>query len=75
MSGNVDEWCWDGFEKGYYTKSPGRDPAGASTAPSRVVRGGAYDAEATPLWERNHANPIRGRDDVGLRLVRSVFFT
>jgi formylglycine-generating enzyme required for sulfatase activity len=73
MSGNVDEWCWDGFEFGFYSKSPERDPMGASTAPSRVVRGGAYDAEATPLWERNHANPIRARDDVGFRLVRTVF--
>ena len=72
MSGNLDEWCWDGFEMSYYAKSPQKDPMGALTAPTRVIRGGAYDAEALPIWERNHANPIYERDDIGFRLVRTL---
>ena len=74
MSGNIDEWCWDGFEVSFYGKSPKRNPKGASTAPTRVVRGGGYDAEPLALWERNHASPVRARDDVGFRLVRTVCF-
>jgi formylglycine-generating enzyme required for sulfatase activity len=72
MTGNLDEWCWDGFEVGYYAKSPEKDPMGASTAPTRVTRGGAYDSEALPVWERNHANPVQERDDIGFRLVRTL---
>ena len=72
MSGNVDEWCWDGFEIGYYAKSPKKDPMGASTSPTRSIRGGAYDAEPFPVWERNQANPIHPRDDIGFRLVRTL---
>ena len=71
MSGNVDEWCWDGYEQGYYRKSPKKDPSGARTSTDRVVRGGAYDAEGIPIWERNKAACLRGREDIGFRLVRT----
>ena len=74
MSGNIDEWCWDGFEQHYYAKSPKRDPMGAKTAPTRVVRGGAYDAQPLEVWSRNHASPVRARDDIGFRLVRTVCY-
>ena len=74
MSGNIDEWCWDGFEAGYYAKSPKRNPMGGKTAPTRVVRGGAYDAKPLAVWGRNHANPVRARDDIGFRLVRTVCY-
>ena len=71
MSGNVDEWCWDGYERGFYRKSPKKDPMGARTATDRAVRGGAYDAQGVPVWERNKAAGIRGREDIGIRLVRT----
>ncbi len=43
MSGNVQEWCWDWFDGDYYQKSDGaRDPKGAASGTSRVLRGGTF---------------------------------
>ena len=43
MHGNVEEWCWDGYEADYYSKQPpAADPLGPSQAASRVNRGGCW---------------------------------
>jgi formylglycine-generating enzyme required for sulfatase activity len=43
MHGNVEEWCWDGYEADYYSnKPPAADPLGPSQAASRVNRGGCW---------------------------------
>ena len=43
MHGNVEEWCWDGYEADYYGKKPPAvDPLGPSQAASRVNRGGCW---------------------------------
>ena len=43
MHGNVEEWCWDGYEADYYSKKPpAADPLGPSQAASRVYRGGCW---------------------------------
>jgi formylglycine-generating enzyme required for sulfatase activity len=47
MHGNVFEWCSDRYDQGYYGKSPAKDPQGASEGSSRVIRGGAWENEAS----------------------------
>jgi formylglycine-generating enzyme len=43
MHGNVEEWCWDGYEVADYSKKPpAADPLGPSQAASRVNRGGCW---------------------------------
>src|SRR4051812_24244181 len=43
MHGNVEEWCWDGYEADYYSKKPpAADSPGPSQAAFRVNRGGCW---------------------------------
>jgi formylglycine-generating enzyme required for sulfatase activity len=43
MAGNVFEWVADGWDEGYYSGSPARNPQGPESGSVKVVRGGAYD--------------------------------
>jgi formylglycine-generating enzyme required for sulfatase activity len=71
MHGNVWEWCWDGYDEGYYNQSPLDDPQGPSGASGRVLRGAAFGGgpricrSACRFW-----NPPENRDNNwGFRLA------
>ncbi len=46
MHGNVREWCLDWFDSRYAAQSPTIDPRGTPSGLARVLRGGAWNADA-----------------------------
>jgi formylglycine-generating enzyme required for sulfatase activity len=71
MHGNVDQWCSDWYDAGYYAKSPVDDPKGPATGSDRVYRGGSFGG--TPFKLRDAYRGIfspSGRDcETGFRVV------
>jgi len=75
VAGNLWEWCLDGFEPGFYGRSPKQDPIapweGAST---RVARGGGFRNAATDARSArltNRAPPV-ANDSLGVRPARAI---
>ena len=75
MSGNVWEWTQDGYDSGYYSSSPGTDPAGP-TGPGthRVSRGGSWGDGAADVRVAVRFDITPGDAYVaqGFRLARTV---
>ena len=71
MHGNVWEWCLDGYF--LYAGGSVTDPRGASSGPTRVVRGGTWGHGAVDCRSANRYSfsPGNGYDDVGFRLALS----
>jgi formylglycine-generating enzyme required for sulfatase activity len=69
MSGNVWEWCSDGY--GEYSGNAQTNPAGASTGSNLVLRGGGWDRDASYCrvsHRRINAPSVRG-NYLGFRVV------
>lgn len=49
MAGNAAEWVADWYDREYYQKSPGMNPAGVATGTKRVIRGGSWADLPTAL--------------------------
>ena len=71
MSGNVYEWCWDGY--GDYEKSKTIDPVGNTSSIERVRRGGGRCGSKTNsrvARRRNHSAHLRYYS-IGVRFFRT----
>jgi len=75
LSGNVWEWCFDGFEADFYASSPRTDPVGRVVDSGRVRRGGGWmtgsGGRLRCSW-RGVADATVCRDYLGFRCVRRL---
>jgi len=74
MSGNVLEWCHDGYDKNWYKQGSQTNPVGPSQACSyRVRRGGGWDDKAhfCRVANRLYHGPSNSYYHPGLRLSRT----
>ncbi|MBP7865853.1 MAG: formylglycine-generating enzyme family protein [Acidobacteria bacterium] len=71
VHGNVWEWCWDRFANDYPAGAQ-TDYRGPDTGTARVVRGGAWNSDATSCRSagRGLITPLGRENYCGFRLVR-----
>ena len=73
MSGNVSEWCFDWYDKNYYTNSPTKNPNKNSKEDCiyKVVRGGTFKGEANycRVANRGTFEPTTRYNSNGFRVV------
>jgi formylglycine-generating enzyme required for sulfatase activity len=74
MSGNVQEWCLDEYDRVYYRSSPPKNPSNTTNSASpaeRVVRGGSYDSKKSDCRcaARFHLPPDTFDCRTGFRVV------
>jgi formylglycine-generating enzyme required for sulfatase activity len=74
VMGNVWEWCFDWYNRNYYSKSPKKNPQGPDSGTIRVVRGGAWYSPLQDLRvsSRGSGNPSYWYLGVGFRCVKGI---
>jgi len=73
MSGNVAEWCWDFYDKSYYSHSEAVNPKGPVVGEFRVFRGGTRrdKMENIIITRRSFLNQKKKNLYLGFRVVRT----
>ena len=72
MTGNASEWCFDKFDKNYYKSSPSANPVNSESGEGRVIRGGAWGADAkicTNNYRRGFEQNATG-GSIGFRICK-----
>jgi len=74
VSGNLWEWCQDGYDPNYYKRTTFRDPVGPSESREKVLRGGAWCSGAPQLRcaARAFLNQSEAASAVGFRTAVSL---
>lgn len=72
MHGNVWEWCNDWYYSTYFGAET--NPVGVPSGTAKVIRGGAYTANAAAARSasRSNSSPLNSPNNVGFRPVRSA---
>ena len=78
MSGNVVEWCWDGWSTNVTDGDGGKasvtNPLGAAPDSGRVIRGGGWSLSGYYCMVacRNPEDPKNSSNAIGFRVVRTA---
>jgi len=77
LTGNIWEWCWDGFDPTYYQHSPRENPTGPTATDRRIMRGGSYLCHASYCNRyrtdaRSANTPDSSTGNLGFRCARDV---
>jgi formylglycine-generating enzyme required for sulfatase activity len=75
MSGNVWEWCEDGYDENYYSKSPEKDPVNNQSKEFKVLRGGSWNFIPRIVRSaiRLRLTPDNRGDGLGFRVARTLY--
>ncbi len=68
--GNVREWCWDYYDKDYYSRNENYNPTGPENGTSRVSRGGSA-TEGTAYLRLSSRRAMNESSHIGIRPVRN----
>ncbi len=79
MHGNVYEWVHDVYDPRYYQNGPEQDPTGPAQGKERVLRGGAWNSEASSCRSSYRSSDTPGtadacfaQDTYGFRCARAL---